>query len=528
MTCFRLVKLIIVHYHFRPGGVRRVIESAVPDIVLGGGKFSSVVLATGEAPDPAWLREFRRLLSPAKVKIVTLPALSYFSEQQVCGEDLPLLLESGLDVLLQGADTANCLIWAHNTGLGRNLMLTSALARRCAELHIPLLLHHHDWWFENRWQRWPEFRRCGFPTLDSVAAAVFPVSDKIRHITINREDTAILQKYFGQRVRWLPNPVASASPPTPARLRFAHRWLADQVGSDAPVWILPCRLLRRKNIGEALLLTRWLRPDAWLVTTGGVSSADEESYAARLRDAAQANSWHLRLGLLSGNGKKNPSVPELMAASEVVLLTSIQEGFGLPNLEAVAAGRPLIARRLTNVAPDLAGFGFRFPQSYDEILIAPELFDWAGEVRRQAELFRKWRFGLPRSCRALAGEPMLSAQQNTPRPVPFSRLTLTAQLEVLCHPVENSWNLCAPLNPFLPIWKKRAATQSLSVTPWPGNAEKWLGAPAYADKFWKFAGADSRGSSTLNDSRAAQKEFLRARLNAAALFPLLWEPSSVS
>ncbi len=528
VTCFRLVKLIIVHYHFRPGGVRRVIESALPGIVGGGGKVSSVVLATGEAPDPAWLREFRRLLSPVKVKIVILPAFSYFSEQQASGEDLPLLLESGLDLLLQGSDPANCLIWAHNMGLGRNLVLTRGLARRCAELRIPLLLHHHDWWFDNRWQRWPEFRSCGFRTLDSVAAAVFPVADTIRHITINREDAGMLQKHFGRRVQWLPNPVAPASPPTPARLRFARRWLADQVGSGAPVWILPCRLLRRKNIAEALLLTRWLRPGALLVTTGGVSSADEESYAARLRDAAQRNGWPLRLGLLSGNGGAKPSVPELMAASEVVLLTSIQEGFGLPNLEAAAAARPLITRRLPNITRDLAGFGFRFPQSYDEILIAPELFDWTCEARRQTELFRKWRLGLPRSCRALAGEPILCIQRKTPQPVPFSRLTLTAQLEVLGHPVEDSWKLCAGLNPVLPIWEKRASTQSLRVTPWPRTAEKWLGAPAYADKFWKLAGADSIESSTVSKSRAAQAEFLRARLNAAALYPLLWEPSSVS
>jgi hypothetical protein len=63
-------------------------------------------------------------------------------------------------------------------------------------------------------------------------------------------------------------------------------------------------------------------------------------------------------------------VPELLAASEAVLLTSIQEGFGLPYVEAAAAGRPLIARHLPNIAPDLHKFGFRLPQAYDEILVA--------------------------------------------------------------------------------------------------------------------------------------------------------------
>ncbi|OYV85625.1 MAG: hypothetical protein B7Z73_13210, partial [Planctomycetia bacterium 21-64-5] len=40
------------------------------------------------------------------------------------------------------------------------------------------------------------------------------------------------------------------------------RWLSEQLGDDAPVWLMPCRLLRRKNLAEALLLARWLRPEA--------------------------------------------------------------------------------------------------------------------------------------------------------------------------------------------------------------------------------------------------------------------------
>ena len=103
------------------------------------------------------------------------------------------------------------------------------------------------------------------------------------------------------------------------------------------MWLLPCRLLRRKNIAEALLLTRWLRPEAWLVTTGGVSSAEEQAYADGLAAAAQTHGWRLRLGILHGDESQKPSVPELLAASEAVLLTSLQEGFGLPYLEAAAA-----------------------------------------------------------------------------------------------------------------------------------------------------------------------------------------------
>jgi glycosyltransferase involved in cell wall biosynthesis len=200
-------------------------------------------------------------------------------------------------------------------------------------------------------------------------------------------------------------------------------------------------LLRRKNIAEALLLTRWLRPEAWLVSTGGVSSADEQAYAWKLKTAARRHHWPLQLGVLGGGEWKKPSVAELLAASECVLLTSIQEGFGLPYLEAAAAGRPLIARALPNIAPDLERFGFDFPQYYREVQVPPELFDWDAEVRRQKKVFRAWKHNLPPACRSLAVEPALLRRARTPGPVAFSRLTLTAQLEVLAQPARKSWSV---------------------------------------------------------------------------------------
>jgi hypothetical protein len=263
--------------------------------------------------------------------------------------------------------------------------------------------------------------------------------------------------------------------------------ICESATPDLPFWILPCRLLRRKNIAEALLLTRWLRPEAWLVTTGGPSSADEKPYFDELSLAARRYRWPLRLGVLQGDESAKPSVAELLGASEAVLLTSIQEGFGLPYLEAAAAGRPLIARSLPNVAPDLKEFGFQFPQSYEEIQIDPALFDWSAEQQRQARMYRAWRRRLPRAIRKFAGLPAVISSKGKPRPVPFSRLTLVAQLEVLAQSPADSWSACAPLNPFLGGWRKRAAMGKLKLTPWPRGADGWLSGLAYARGFARIA-----------------------------------------
>ena len=110
----------------------------------------------------------------------------------------------------------------------------------------------------------------------------------------------------------------------------------------------------------------------------------------------------------------------------------------------------------------------------------------------------------------------------TPQPVPFSRLTFTAQLEVLCHRAEDSWNLCAPLNPFLQTWKTRAAAGRLQATPWPRGASKRLGGPAYAERFAELLNNIPLRAAKPGASLAAQEEFIRERLDAAHLFPLLW------
>src|SRR5204862_7711198 len=143
-----------------------------------------------------------------------------------------------------------------------------------------------------------------------------------------RSDSRQLQNYLCRQAGWLPNLIERGSLPSPARVRKAKSWL----GSKAPIWILPCRFLRRKNIAEALLLTRWLRPSALLVTTAGPSSADEQRYFDRLTTAARRHDFPFRPALLHGDESNKPTVGELLAASEAVLLTSIQEGFGLPYL----------------------------------------------------------------------------------------------------------------------------------------------------------------------------------------------------
>ena len=517
------MRLVIVHHHFRPGGVRRVIELATPHLVAHWPEpIRAVVLAAGEAPEAAWLRDFRRKLPGTRVKVVVQPSFGYMSELAETGRSLSDHVVDGIMELVRESARDDCLIWAHNLGLGRNLYLARELTFTCHCAAINLIAHHHDWWFENRWHHFAAMHEPGFRKLPAVASAVLASSPRICHVAINHADAKVLERHFPGLAGWLPNPVERAVPVSAARVAAAREWLRQQLGEEAPVWLLPCRLLRRKNIAEALLLTRWLRPEAWLVTTGGCSSAEEQGYAETLAAAAQAHRWRLRLGVLQGDESAKPSVPELLAASEAVLLTSLQEGFGLTYLEAAAARRPLVARELPNIAPDLAKFGFTFPQCYREVRVDPALFDWHGERQRQARWFAEWKSLMPSAAARLAGKPAVLAAGEEPCPVPFSRLTLTAQLEVLAQPVEQSWERCLPLNPFLKKWRERAAAGALESSPWPPGAARWLGGRAYARRFLALVPPLLSRAPRAGASQAAQAEFLRLKLGAQNVYPLLW------
>jgi glycosyltransferase involved in cell wall biosynthesis len=516
------LKLVIFHFHLRPGGVRRVIEVATPFLLREMPWIEGVILATGEARDTTWNKAFQRALSPISLEICIEPTFGYVSEQASTVRSAARIRLALARLLSNGTPA---LVWAHNFSVGRNLALARELVRACEAHGHTVVMHHHDWWFDNRWKRWPEMQRSAVRSLHEAARILFSTGRVVRVAAINSNDANLLRRHFGKRVMWLPNPAERTRPPTSPRVHAAVGWLRRVVDDDAPIWLLPSRQLRRKNIVEALLLTRWLRPEATLVVTGGVSSDDERDYAQRLSAAARGHGWRLELGVLAQEHSRQPALRELFAASECVLLTSLKEGFGYAFLEAAEAARPLIARRLRNIGPDLAKFGFRFPQTYDELLIAPGLFSWAEEQARQRRLFREWKAKLPRGCRNCAEQPALLALE-TPRPVPFSRLTLTAQLEMLARPVAESWALCAPLNPFLRAWKRRASTGRLGVSSWPSSADHWLSGPAYAHRFGALVRREMRDDPGGADGLAAQTEFVRSKLRTAQLFPLLLSPNT--
>lgn len=497
--------------------MRRVIDKGLPLLLAAGfSERATVTVAGSGSGAEGWQEDLRQRLLPHQVRVVRVPAFGYFSKSRLPPARLREKVQQALAGLVPENETKETLIWTHNMALGRNLILTDEIRRWVVARGLALINQHHDFWFEGRWGRWKEMRESGFRTIADMARVTLGAPGAM--VVINRADQIVWNRYLPKRTVWVPNAVSCPVPPTPRAMQAIRERVAKFLGDDGPLWLVPTRFLRRKNLAEAILLARWLRPEAWLVTTAGVSSVGEQTYARILTAAAGRGDWRVRFGVLSGGGDELATIDEMIAVAEVILLTSVQEGFGLPVLEAAAAGKPLIARNLPRLQHDFRAMGIDFPQGYDEVSVPRSLFDWRKEQARQSKLWRQARATLPASVRGEMADLPVEAEM-----VPFSRLTLHAQLEILTLPVEESWTACRDLNPHLIAWRTLAAQGRLKVAPWAKGKNSPLSPGAMIANWRRALLLARQGSAALPVVEDLQRELIARSLKPAGLFPILME-----
>lgn len=504
-TGFPFRHLVVIHYHWRPGGVRRIVEISLPAILQAGRcQIQKTTLLSGtHDPTSAWL-------NIPEASFCCEPAMDYFSAQNRDLAEMAKKIQATLQRVVPLDTAKETLIWFHNPALARNMILNREILAFVRMSGASLIMHHHDFWCDGRWARWPEMEACGLGTLEEVAADTLESPEGVSHVTINIPDFKILRQSMGERVHHLPNPVSAPVRHAEARLKEVRDWVRSEIGAESPIWVFPTRFLRRKNILEAVLLTRWLCPEAFFVTTSGAASPDEEPYAGLIKEAARREGWRVCFGLLDKPG--GPNVAELLQVCDVALLTSIQEGFGMGFVEAAAAGTPLIARSLLHVMPDLNALGFEFPHLYDEIWIEPSIIDAAAEKKRVHRIQSESRRNLP----PLLQQHFNPSDLDFSKAVPFSRLTLQGQFEVLSHDPIDSWRICQQRNPILDQIK----SSSLHPTKWPNRTLQ--STEQYAGQFLEIARLLKCGS-TCGNAEKTQRRLIDRALNPDAFYPILFQ-----
>ena len=372
----RPITIAILHHHFNRGGVSRVVFSQLSSLAqtIKSGQIKVAIFHGGrEDFDPQLLS----LIEELKLDLISVPALEYDAQRSDFSADDQLAEVIDRELAERSFDKLNNVLHFHNHSLGKNRALVPAI-NKLATSGYRMLLQVHDMAEDFRAKNYA-LLASELPKLDCSIANVLPIADHVHFGVINQRDQTVLKTtgISESSIHYLPNSVSSGGVDEQlpdqkiAKQEFANR---NSIDPDVPLLIYPVRGIRRKNLGEAILLTLVSREPVCLGLTLAPANPIEKESFRRWKDLC----GELRLPVLFKLGnQEGVSFTDNVAAADAILTTSIAEGFGLVFLESFALGKKLIGRDIPLITADFKQSGIEFKQLYSEIRIPIELINLA-------------------------------------------------------------------------------------------------------------------------------------------------------
>src|SRR6266545_356215 len=240
-----------------------------------------------------------------------------------------------------------------------NIPLGLALAEFIAETGIPVIGHHHDFF----WERKRFLVNC---IGDYLEMAFPPRLPSLHHVVINSLAATEMGKRRGINVSVIPNVMDFDNPPN-APDEYTASLRADLgVDPGEHFFLQPTRPLQRKGIEYAIELIRRLGADARLVIS--YAGGDEGSeYVEHVRTLAGLMDVRINfvsdiIGTKRGTTKDRRKVytlGDVYPYADLVTFPSLLEGFGNAFLEAVYYRRPILINNYTIYSIDIKPKGFQ-------------------------------------------------------------------------------------------------------------------------------------------------------------------------
>jgi hypothetical protein len=351
-----LHQISIFHYHLRPGGVTNVIELGAEALIrnLPNLKLLRLVCGSDENTDIINSR-LNKIIKESGInkdpdfhfEIAIEPTISYSNPSGILKKNQIETLSNILE-----DKYGDSTWWIHNYQIGKNPLFTAAILHTAkVNPKRKMLLHIHDF---------PECAR--FDNLDKLFSAgisnPYPISENIVYSLINGRDLRLLGEAGvpEDRIFLLNNPVDEAAEKYTVKKDcmnpsfkdfynyYAHTF--PSVKPEGKTIFYPVRSIRRKNILEAGLVCAASDEPVNLVVGLPGTSAQEEAYSDICRRC-------FRDGLIPGvwssgtaEASEVPSYRDMLKFSDMIISSSVQEGFGYLFINAVKLGTPLVARYL--------------------------------------------------------------------------------------------------------------------------------------------------------------------------------------
>jgi len=343
------IKVVIVHYHLRRGGVSRVIDAAQRALIERG---HEVLVLSGEAPT------FEGMSGAVRV----LDALDYRNTgSSVIADSLTDALKAEARAHF-GSEPD---LWHfHNPTLAKNVMFPSVI-RILAEEGARIVLQLHDFAEDGRPGNYSK-QRSFFDSESGFENTLYPTAKQIHYATINHRDFEFLRAagVAKNNLHVLPNAITAFPLSTT---------LEERPFSKNKLFALyPTRGIRRKNIGELLLLALIYGHQVDFATTLNPENPEwmpvHEHWSALIEELELP----VDLGISENNRYE---FLDLMGWADFFVTTSVAEGFGLAFLEPWVSGKAVIGRDLPGITKDFEKVGVDLGHLYERIDVPVAWFD---------------------------------------------------------------------------------------------------------------------------------------------------------
>lgn len=342
-----MIRVAILHYHLRRGGVTSVIKSVAQ--ALNGREVELLVISGEDSPEENF---------PLPVEVV--PELNYRATGDPA--DAEFLKEALIRGACKGFGGVLPDVWhVHNHSLAKNVAFPAALTLLAQENDIRLLAQFHDFSEDSRPANYAamlEYEKA----LPITRGGHLPSLPNVLYTALNQRDLGYLRSSGipESNLAALPNPV---SPPTVELPSPSDRPFEQ----EKKFVLYPTRAIRRKNLGELVLLAALYRETHHFATTLIPENEQWLTYHQHWERVIEDLSLPVTLGI--GN---DYDFFDLLGWSDSLITTSVAEGFGLAFLEPWLLDKPLIGRDLPEITLD---FGLDLGSLYSELPIPSAWID---------------------------------------------------------------------------------------------------------------------------------------------------------
>lgn len=240
-----------------------------------------------------------------------------------------------------------------------NIPLGVAITEHIAETGIPVIAHHHDFF----WERKRFLTNC---VWDYLNMAFPPHLPSIHHVVINSAASNQLSLRTGISAMLIPNVMDFENPPPPPD-DYTQTLRTDMGVLPGEYFLLqPTRVVQRKGIEHAIELIHQLQAKAHLIISH--ASGDEgHDYEQRVRRYAELLNVPTQFvteivrderGVLD-DGRKVYTLWDTYQCADLVTYPSTIEGFGNAFLEAIYFHKPILVNNYSIFAIDIKPKGFR-------------------------------------------------------------------------------------------------------------------------------------------------------------------------